>query len=132
VRRLARLPRSAVPDSPTPPADAVIAPKPDVDQPSSLAALAALPATSVVALLPSFRLSSPFPLSAPPPSTADLADTAAFVDSLYAQELEAAQVKQKLGERLFKVVKRLASERGIKGAVRPLPLLSPRSCRCSD
>ncbi|GAA5895141.1 hypothetical protein JCM8208_000123 [Rhodotorula glutinis] len=105
-------------DEPASPRDAVAPGEPDVDLPSSLVELAALPATSILALLASFRLSSPFPLPAPPPSDADLVDTLAFVDSLYAQGLEPAQVKQKLGERLFKVVKALASERKIKGAPR--------------
>ncbi|GAA5924842.1 hypothetical protein JCM3775_005484 [Rhodotorula graminis] len=105
-------------DEPASTGDVNVAAQPDLDLPSSLVALAALPAATIVTLLPSFRLASPFPLSAPPPSDVDLADAQQFVDSLYAQQLEPAQVKQKLGERLFKVVKALASERNIKGAPR--------------
>ncbi|BGP47659.1 hypothetical protein JCM10450v2_003524 [Rhodotorula kratochvilovae] len=100
------------------PATAVPAPAasdcdtPPVGAPTSLAALAALPAASIIPLLSS--LSSSLALSAP--SQADLDATLAFVDSLEGKP--ASEAKQKLGERLFKVVKRLAGERGLKGGPR--------------
>lgn len=87
--------------------------------PTTLASLAALPAASIVALLPTLRASSPS-LGLSSPSEADLAEMHGFMDALEAQGLEASQVKQKLGERLFKVVKREASARGLKGGVRRL------------
>merc|ERR1712093_388964 len=79
--------------------------------------LASLPAASIVALLPTLRASSPS-LGLSSPSEADFAEMHGFMDALEAQGLEPSQVKQKLGERLFKVVKREASARGLKGGPR--------------
>ncbi|GAA6047071.1 hypothetical protein JCM3770_004182 [Rhodotorula araucariae] len=82
------------------------------DAPTSLAALAVLPASSIIPLLPSLAPS----LGISAAAQADMDATLAFVDSLAGKP--PSEVKQKLGERLFKVVKRLAGERGLKGAPR--------------
>lgn len=84
-------------------------PSTDPPLPTTLAALAALPCSRILPLLPlvSSRLSLP--------GAGDFASTDAFMDSLEGKAV--SEVKQKLGERLFKVVKECARERGVKGAV---------------
>ncbi|BGP24206.1 hypothetical protein JCM10295v2_003114 [Rhodotorula toruloides] len=78
--------------------------------PASLPALAALPCSQILPLLPSLAL------SLPTLSAADLAPTHAFMDSLDGKAV--SEVKQRLGERVFRVVKDVARAKGVKGAPR--------------
>ena len=85
-------------------------PIPPSSIPSSIPLLALLPASQIVPLLP---LATPS-LSLSRPTEEDLARTRDLMDTL--RGLPPSQIKQKLGERLFKVIK----STGIKRAVRPL------------
>lgn len=85
-------------------------PIPPSSIPSSIPLLALLPASQIVPLLP---LATPS-LSLSRPTEEDLAQTRELMDTL--RGLPPSQIKQKLGERLFKVIK----STGIKRAVRPL------------
>ncbi|GAA5890483.1 hypothetical protein JCM5296_005059 [Sporobolomyces johnsonii] len=76
--------------------------------PASIPLLAALPALEIIPLLPS--ATPALALSTPPAD--ELKATNAFMDEL--EGLPVAQVKQKLGERLFKVVKATGIKRAPK------------------
>ncbi|BGO96461.1 hypothetical protein RTBOTA2_002797 [Rhodotorula toruloides] len=75
--------------------------------PATLPALALLPCSQILPLLPALSLY---------PSPSDLSQTHAFMDSLAGKPV--SEVKQRLGEKVFRVVKELARERGVKGAPR--------------
>ncbi|BGP31618.1 hypothetical protein JCM10296v2_003390 [Rhodotorula toruloides] len=79
--------------------------------PMTLPALALLPCSQILPLLPSLSH-----LSLPTPSPSSLSETHAFMDSLEGRGM--SEVKQKLGEKVFRVVKECAMERGVKGAPR--------------
>ncbi|KAJ8294861.1 Pre-mRNA-splicing factor cwf23 [Rhodotorula toruloides] len=87
----------------------VEAPTAPPTQPMSLSTLAALPCSQILPLLPS--LSPPLL-----PSPSDTAPTTTFMDSLSGKPV--SEVKQRLGEKVFRVVKECARERGVKGAPR--------------
>ncbi|BGP07590.1 hypothetical protein JCM10049v2_003428 [Rhodotorula toruloides] len=87
----------------------VEAPTTATTEPMSLSTLAALPCSQILSLLPS--LSPPLL-----PSPLDTAPTTTFMDSLSGKPV--SEVKQRLGEKVFRVVKECARERGVKGAPR--------------
>ncbi|GAA5990938.1 hypothetical protein JCM10908_000088 [Rhodotorula pacifica] len=86
--------------------------KPAQALPDCLADLATWPSSQIRPLLPA--LAERFNLAGP--ASATMSETHAFMESLKGKP--ASEVKQKLGERLFKVVKELAKEEGLKGAPR--------------
>lgn len=85
--------------------------------PDRLFDLATWPSSRIVPLLPA--LIQRFDLAVP--ATGDVAETRTFMGTLEGKP--ASEVKQKLGERLFKVVKAIGREEGLKGAVRCLGTL---------
>ncbi|GAA5959211.1 hypothetical protein JCM21900_004262 [Sporobolomyces salmonicolor] len=93
--------------SPTPAASAPSASS-STSVPPSIPLLAALPALEIIPLLPSATPA----LALSTPSADELKATNAFMDEL--EGMPIAQVKQKLGERLFKVVKATGIKRAPK------------------
>jgi polyadenylate-binding protein len=79
--------------------------------PASIQALAKLPSREIIPLLPA---ATPV-LNLSTPSKEDLEQTKSFMDEL--ESLPIGQIKQKLGEKLFKVIKKSGIKRAVSSAL---------------